>query len=192
MAAADLAGWIALAATTIAAIMTAANLGARVTGFGFVVFTVGSLAWITVAAVGGGQPQLLYSNIFLTVVNLVGIWRWLGRQARYEEGGKAATQRSAAAKVPTLFATGRLVGAPLLGRDGERLGSVVEAMIRCDGAALAYLVVSEGGVGGVGERLHALAPADLSFGADGVRSDLTPAALAARPVLDADSWPAEV
>lgn len=190
MEAADLAGWIALAATTVAAIMTAANLGARVTGLGFVVFTVGSIAWITVAAVGGGQPQLLYSNIFLSVVNLVGIWRWLGRQARYEEGGKTATQRSAAAKVPTLFATGALVGAPLLGRDDKTLGAVVEAMFRCNGAALAYLVVSEGGVAGVGERLHALSPADLRFGTDGVRSDLTPASLAALPVLEGDDWPA--
>lgn len=190
MSVADLAGWIALAATTVAAIMTAANLGARVTGFGFVVFTVGSLCWITVAGVGGGQPQLLYSNMFLTVVNLVGIWRWLGRQARYEEGGKVATQRSAAASVPTLFATGRLVGAPLLGRDDAALGTVVEAMMRCDGAALAYLVVSEGGVAGVGERLHALAPDELRIGPDGVRSDLTAAALAARKTLGAEDWPA--
>ncbi|MEK7456583.1 MAG: hypothetical protein AABZ76_16905 [Pseudomonadota bacterium] len=41
----DLAGWIAPAATMIAAMMTAANLGARVTGWGFGVFTLGSIAW---------------------------------------------------------------------------------------------------------------------------------------------------
>lgn len=190
MAVADLAGWIALTATTIAAIMTAANLGARVTGFGFVVFTIGSLSWIATAIAQGGQPQLLYSNIFLTMVNLIGIWRWLGRQARYEEGGKVATRRSAAARVPTLFPTGGLVGVPITGHDGATLGTVVEAMMRCDGAALEYLVVSEGGVGGVGERLHALRPDELRFGADGVTSDLTAAALAARPVLEADAWPA--
>ena len=192
MAVADLAGWIALAATTVAAIMTASNLGARVTGLGFVVFTVGSLSWITVAAIGGGQPQLLYSNIFLTIVNLIGIWRWLGRQARYEEGGKTATRRSAAARVPTLFPAGGLAGGRLFGRDDVVLGTVVEAMMRCDGAALAYVVVSAGGVGGIGEQLHALAPDQLQFGPDGVRSNLSPEELAQRPVLEATSWPAAV
>lgn len=189
---ADLAGWIALAATTIAAIMTAANLGARVTGFGFVVFTVGSLSWITAAVAKGDSTQLLYSNIFLTAVNLIGIWRWLGRQARYEEGGKAATRRSAAARVPTLFPGGSLIGAPLTGRDDARLGQVVEAMLRCDGAGLAYLVVSEGGVGGVGERLHALGPDEVRFGPDGVVCDLGCDELRARPVLDEQAWPASV
>lgn len=187
---ADLAGWIALAATTIAAIMTAANLGARVTGWGFVVFTVGSLSWITVAITKGDSTQLLYSNIFLTAVNLVGIWRWLGRQARYEEGGKVATQRSAAARVPTLFPGGSLIGATLTGRGDAKLGQVVEAMMRCDGTGLAYLVVSEGGVGGVGERLHALGPDEVRFSLGGVSCDLGCDDLRARPVLDEEAWPA--
>lgn len=37
---ADLAGWAAPAATMIAAMMTAFNFGARITGWGFVAFTV--------------------------------------------------------------------------------------------------------------------------------------------------------
>lgn len=185
----EIAGWVALAATTIAAVMTASNLGARVTGLGFVVFTLGSLSWITVALSQGDQPQLLYSNIFLTIVNLIGIWRWLGRQARYEAGGRTATQRSAAARVPTLFAGGSLIGATVTGRGGVTLGQVVEAMMTCDGASLAYLVVSEGGVGGVGERLHAIEPAALRFGPDGVTSDLTCDELSRRPALDDGSWP---
>ena len=192
MSTADLAGWIALVATTVAATMTAVNLGARVTGSGFVVFTIGSLSWIAVAVSKGDQPQLLYSNIFLTAVNLIGIWRWLGRQARYEEGGRTATQRSAAARVPTLFPAGGLIGAALTGRDDTVLGTVVDAMMRCDGATLAYLVVSQGGVGGVGERLYALAPDEVRFGTDGVRSDLTAEGLASRAALEADAWPATV
>lgn len=187
---ADIAGWVALAATCIAALMTAANLGARVTGFGFVVFTVGSICWMVVATTKGDSTQLLYSNIFLTGVNLLGIWRWLGRQAQYEEGGKAATQRSVRARVPTLFPVGGLAGSTLTGRDGQMLGTVVEAMMRCQGSALAYLVVSEGGMAGVGERLHALDPKELRFSEDGVASDLTPAELQRRPVLEANAWPA--
>lgn len=175
----------------IAAMMTAANLGARVTGWGFVVFTIGSLGWITVA-LGTGQQNLLWTNGFLTLVNGVGIWRWLGRQARYEDGGRAATARSEAARVPTLFPVGRLAGATLTGRDGASIGTVVEAMMRCQGSELAYLVVSEGGVAGVGERLHAIAPEELRFAADGVSCDLNPEGLAARPVLDPKGWPASL
>src|SRR6188768_57692 len=68
----DIASWVAPAATMIAAIMTAANLGARVTGWGFVVFSVGSVAW-TLVGLGSGQTNLVATNIFLTLVNLVGI-----------------------------------------------------------------------------------------------------------------------
>ena len=188
MTAADLAGYVAPAATMIAAMMTAANLGARLTGWGFVVFTVGSLGWSLIGA-ANGPAGLLYSNAFLTLVNAVGIWRWLGRQARYEEGGKTATERSAAAQVPTLFPAGSLTGAPLTGAGEAALGTIVEAMMRCDGAGLAYLVVSEGGVGGVGERLHALAPDGLRFGNGSVACDLSAEDLRRLPVLLPDAWP---
>lgn len=184
----EAAGWIAPAATMIAAMMTAANLGARVTGWGFVVFTVGSICWCIIG-LGSGQQNLLWSNGFLTVVNLVGIWRWLGRQARYEDGGQTATARSAAARVPTLFPLGSIAGAKLMGRDEQPLGSVVEGMMRCSGSDLAYVVVSEGGVAGVGERLHALHPSELRFSTEGVACDLDAEQLAARPVLEQDDWP---
>jgi hypothetical protein len=67
-------GWIAPAATMIAAMMTAANAGARVTGCGFVVFAMGSVAW-SLTATYSHQRNLLLTNLFLTVVNLIGVWR---------------------------------------------------------------------------------------------------------------------
>src|SRR5471030_3214617 len=106
----DIAGWVAPAATMTAAVMTAANLGTRVTGWGFIVFTIGSVAWSSVA-IGTGQQNLLWTNGFLTLVNLVGIWRWLGRQARYEDGSRAAASRSQAERVPSLFSIGAITGA---------------------------------------------------------------------------------
>src|SRR4051812_34927976 len=80
----DFSSWIAPIATAIAACMTASNLGSRVTGWGFVVFTVGSVAWTSYGA-ATGQSNLVWQNLFLTAVNLVGIWRWLGRQARLDD-----------------------------------------------------------------------------------------------------------
>jgi hypothetical protein len=49
----DLSGWVALAATCIAALLTASNLAARVTGWGFVIFMIGAVAWILVGAATG-------------------------------------------------------------------------------------------------------------------------------------------
>ena len=77
--------WVATVATVIAASITAANLGARITGYGFCVFLIGSLAWV-VTGVMSGQAALTWTNILLTVLNVFGIWRWLGRQAKVEDG----------------------------------------------------------------------------------------------------------
>jgi len=89
------ANWIAPIATTIAAIMVAANLGTRLTGYGFIVFSVGSVAW---AAVGlaTGQMNLVWQNAILLVINLIGVWRWLGLRRRYEKGAQVATEQSLA------------------------------------------------------------------------------------------------
>ena len=90
---ADTISWIATIATIIAASMTAANLGSRITGYGFCVFLIGSLAWLA-TGLGTGQPALTWTNVVLTMLNIFGIWRWLGRQAKVEEGARAASEAS--------------------------------------------------------------------------------------------------
>jgi hypothetical protein len=183
------AGWIAPAATMIAAIMTAANLGARVTGWGFGVFAIGAVAWIIVAN-GTGQQNLLFSNAFLLLVDIVGMWRWLGRKARYDAGASAATARSARVAAPTLFALTRIEGMPVRDADGNVIATAVDAMAACDGGAISYLVVREGGVGGVGERLRALGWGEVVMHEDGMTSRLDGDMLARRPELAPDAWPA--
>jgi len=174
----DVAGWIAPVATAIAAIMTAANLGTRVTGWGFVVFLIGSLAWSAVGA-ATGQTNLLLTNGFLTLVNLIGIWRWLGRQARYEKHGQEAEAASEARAAPDLKTLSSLIGARVRGVDDNDIGEAIEAMLECDSGRINYIVVRSGGVGGVGERLRAIPRDDLTIGEDMIR--LT---------LDADSFEA--
>ena len=87
------ANWVAPVATTIAAIMVAANLGSRLTGYGFIVFSVGSIAWMAVGWFND-QMNLVWQNVVLLGVNCVGIWRWLGLRARYEKGAQVATEQS--------------------------------------------------------------------------------------------------
>ena len=152
---ADLAGWVALVATCFAALMTASNLGARVTGWGFVVFTVGAAAWIIVG-VSTQQTQLLWSNIFLGVVDVFGVWRWLGRRARFSDAADAEQARSEARSGEKLFALSGVDGMPVKSKDGETLAYAVDALASCSGKDLAHLIIREGGVAGVGETLRKL------------------------------------
>jgi len=185
----EVAGWIAPAATMIAAIMTAANLGARVTGWGFAVFSVGALAWVAVGA-RTGQHNLLWSNAFLLLVDLVGVWRWLGRRARYDQAAEAASARSKRAAAPTLFALAGLEGMAVRTHAGETIATTVDAMASCEEGRIVYLVVREGGVGGVGERLHAMGWDEVQVRDGAMTTRLSAAALADRPTLPAGQWPA--
>ncbi len=85
------ANWVAPATTTIAAIMVAANLGTRITGYGFILFAIGSIGWMAIGY-ATHQPNLLWQNAFLLIVNIVGVWRWLGLRARYDKAAAAATE----------------------------------------------------------------------------------------------------
>lgn len=187
----DIAAIAAPAATMIAAMMTAANLSPRVTGWGFVVFTVGSIGWCIIG-VTSGQQNLLLSNAFLTLVNAVGIWRWLGRQARYADGSSKATRRSEAEPGPAIIPVSGLTGTDVLDARGDKVATLVDAMLTCDGSRMAYAVISIGGVGGIGESLHGLAPSAMTFGTAGIRTSLSATALRALPVIDVDHWPTEV
>jgi hypothetical protein len=172
----------------LAAMITAANLGTRITGWGFVVFLVGSISWVIVAATSG-QANLLWSNLFLTVVNIVGIWRWLGRQAKLDDGAKAAAERSAAAPAPDLFPAAMLQDRPLVDRAGTKVGRIAGAMAECGSGRIAYLIIGEGGVGGVRERLHMLTWDKVAV-KDGTLTSLLPAeAVCALPEVTPDQWP---
>lgn len=184
----EAAGLIAPAATMIAAMMTAANLGARVTGTGFIVFTLGSIAW-SVVGFTSGQTNLLATNLFLTLVNLVGIWRWLGRQREYEDGARRAAKRSRLAASPSLFAASAFGGLPVSDIRGEVIGHAVDAMIECESGCLSYVVVASGGIGGIDETLRAIPATMLDCHADGLVLLMTVTEFERRDVLDGAAWP---
>jgi hypothetical protein len=151
---ADTISWVATAATIIAAFMVAANFGSRITGTGFLVFTIGSLAWLADGVISH-QPALTWTNAVLTGLNLFGIWRWLGRQARVEEGARTAAQASEEAPGEALFPASLLTRAPVV-CGGQQVGTCVDAMAGCRSGRMAYVVVSAGGVAGMGETLRQL------------------------------------
>jgi hypothetical protein len=185
----DIAGWIAPAATMIAAIMTAANLGSRITGWGFVIFTIGAAGWC-VEALLTHQPNLLWSNAFLGVIDLIGIYRWLGQRAKLEDGARAATEKSRTNSIP-LFPVLSLDGRAIEGSDGEVLAHVVGAMGECDSGRIAYLVVRGAGADDGETRLRVMPWNKIEVG-DAFRTPLSPDEIAKLQGVDADNWPGSV
>jgi hypothetical protein len=184
---ADTISWFATIATIVAALMTASNLGSRVTGYGFVVFTLGALCWIATAALTH-QPALLWTNIVLFVVDLFGVWRWLGRQARVEEGARVAAEASEHTPGEALFSVSVLGRAPVRCGDQE-VGHCIDAMAGCSSGQLDYLVVSEGGVAGVGERLRRLPWSDAHVDEETIVAHFDSAHFGRLDELPRDEWP---
>jgi hypothetical protein len=185
---ADSISWVATIATIIAASMTAANLGSRITGYGFAVFLVGSLAWLA-TGVMTGQPALTWTNAVLTILNVFGVWRWLGRQARVEEGARAASEASEDTPGEPLFPISLLSRAAARSDDAE-FGQCIDAMAGCRSGRINYVVVSEGGIGGVGETLRRVPWSSLYVEGEEVRSGFSIEQFHALEALERDQWPA--
>jgi len=183
----DTISWIATAATIVAAFMTAANLGSRITGYGFGVFLVGSLSWIAVGTLTG-QPPLLWTNIVLTLLNIFGVWRWLGRQAGVEEGARTAAQQSEQTPGEPLFPVSLLTRGPVES-GGESIGTCVDAMAGCSSGKLSYVVVSQGGVAGVGEIFRRLPWSAVQASEDKFKINLSLQDFERLDQLEKASWP---
>ena len=179
--------WIATLATIGAALLTASNLGSRITGTGFAVFTVGSLAWLALGILTD-QQALITTNIVMTGVNLFGVWRWLGRQTQVEEGAQAASRASQSSPGEALFPVSLLAKAPLRCGD-DQVGTCVDAMAGCQTGQLAYVVVSEGGVAGVGETLRRVPWQCVAVANDEVTAALSAERFASLEEVPRDRWP---
>lgn len=178
---------IATVATITAASITASNLGSRITGYGFIVFTIGSIAWFSLGLMTN-QPALLWTNAVLTLLNLFGIWRWLGRQAKIEDGSSAAAHASQERPGEALFPVSLLTrGKVVSGR--SQLGTCVDAMAGCSSGRIAYVMVSHGGVAGAGETLRRLDWSHVRVNEEDVVANLDEAEFAALEPVPKDHWP---
>jgi hypothetical protein len=184
---ADTISWIATVATIVAASITASNLGARITGYGFAVFTIGALCWIAVGALTY-QPALMWTNVVLTALDLFGVWRWLGRQASVEEGARSAADASELTPGEALFPISLLSRAVVVSGATE-LGRCVDAMAGCSSGRLDYVVVSHGGVAGLGETLRRLPWGDAKVEGETVFVGLSASQFANLRELQREEWP---
>ena len=183
----EIISWTATVATIVAASMTASNLGSRVTGYGFAVFLVGSLCWLATGLLTD-QPALAWTNVVLTILNIFGIWRWLGRQSGVEEGGRTAAEASEEAPGEALFPVSLMTRAEV-DCSGKVVGHCIDAMAGSGSGRLAYVVVSEGGVAGIGERLRRLPWASAQVDGERLHSRISIEDFERLEQLPRDQWP---
>ena len=161
----------------------------RITGYGFVVFTVGSLAWL------GDRPDdrpagALWTNVVLTVLNLFGIWRWLGRRRRIEEGGNAAAEASeAGAGRDPVSGVAADQGADRGWRRAECSARCVDAMAGCRAAAPLCRRFAKAALPGSGRRFAACRGAAPAVEGRQARDALIDRLRRARGRLNKDQWP---
>jgi len=68
--------WIAAVGTMIAAAMIAADLGRKVTGWGFVLFCTVAVTWIVSGLTSDALPIAAMNGILL-LINAWGVWQFL-------------------------------------------------------------------------------------------------------------------
>ena len=68
--------WIAAIGTMIAAALVAADLGRRITGFGFVLFCAVALTWVVSGVTSDALPIAAMNGVLL-LINAYGVWQYL-------------------------------------------------------------------------------------------------------------------
>ena len=69
--------WIGAIGAIIAAALIAGDFGRRVTGWGFVLFSVVSVVWIVAGLSASDGMPIAVQNGILLPINLYGVWQFL-------------------------------------------------------------------------------------------------------------------
>jgi hypothetical protein len=78
--------------TVLAAALVAANVNARITVAGFMIFIVASLAWMVDGWLES-KASLVIQNAILLLINAAGVWRWFPRPRRKRRGSEEVAKR---------------------------------------------------------------------------------------------------
>lgn len=76
----DILEWYGAIAAVIAALVVATNVSTRVTGWAFVLFVTSSLALTAWGFLSDDAEGIGWQNIALLMINLWGVYRYLGPQ----------------------------------------------------------------------------------------------------------------
>ncbi len=120
------------------------------------------------------------------------VWRWLEREAKYQDGARTAADNSKHTPGPSLVAASRLNGLAVTDRAGVPLGKCVEALIDLESAAISYIVVASRNSVGLDEELRGVARDSCNFGANAITFTLDAIAFGRIPLLADRNWPARL
>ena len=81
--------WIGAIGAILAAALIAADLGRRVTGWGFVLFSLVSVVWIVAGLSADDGMPIAVQNALLLLINLYGVWQFLLSPKKKREIEKA-------------------------------------------------------------------------------------------------------
>ena len=76
---------VAAMTTVLAAALVAANLNARITVAGFIIFIVASIAWMIDGWLES-KASLVIQNVILLFINVIGVWRWYPKAEKEAKG----------------------------------------------------------------------------------------------------------
>ena len=79
--------------TVLAAALVAANLNARVTVIGFVIFIVACIAWMLDGWIES-KASLVIQNVILLFINVIGVWRWYPKAEKEAKGANMQPSRT--------------------------------------------------------------------------------------------------
>jgi hypothetical protein len=105
-----------------------------------------------------------------------------------EEGARAASEASEQTPGETLFAVSLLLRAPVTS-GGKELGRCIDAMAGCSSGRLNYVIVSQGGVAGVGETLQRLPWEKAKAEGETIMTAITASQFEMLEELPRDQWP---
>jgi sporulation protein YlmC with PRC-barrel domain len=96
-----------------------------------------------------------------------------------------------ASTTPAVLSAGTLTGDPVVNDAGENLGKLEEIMIDLDSGRVAYVVISFGGVLGVGNKLFAIPWQALRVDTENkeIVLNVSKETLEQAPGFDKDRWP---
>lgn len=75
----EILSWFASISGIVAAFMVSLDSGRRITGWGFALFVLSSIAWIAGALMDSDEP-LLSQNLVMFGINIFGVYRYLIRK----------------------------------------------------------------------------------------------------------------
>lgn len=179
--------YIAPAAILAGATLTSLNAGARLTGFGFIFFTLGSTGFALHSLLTNDGFGLLV-NSALVFINAFGMHRWLRHNAVIEDAGVRTQELSARSLSTPTVVTASLFTSAKVRCDDDMIGESVDAVVNCASGQILYAVVHRKGAH-AGTGFEGFAMSDISFDHGEI---VLPSGCSAGQPLDEYEWPAQL